>query len=162
MQQPLTAEPLSWGCPVADLTSRQVSQSLAIWAKLNLALTPKEIVELPLSGDGASGLAADTGLVWLISMQEVGVTSEEWAWVTKFVRTEPGRRFYPKVPEVADLIRERRRRRLDEMVGIGVERDGKTAVEWKHLSELPDPQVEAGPRVALPDLSKLGSKVVRS
>lgn len=137
---------------MAEITSEAVTQALGFWA-LVLAGAPKiekkeDLVEL--------------GFAYLLVMKKAGVSLEEWLWVREFIPGEPGRKFFPKTPEILDLIRERRRRHLDDLVGIGVERDGKTSVEWKHPSELPDPQVEAGPRVALPDLSKLGSKVVRS
>lgn len=133
---------------MSRLTAVSVSEGLEVWTLIGLGLSPKEVT-------------AKMGAAWLASLESIGTTVEEWEWVRAYVTTEPGRRFWPSVPEVLDLIRERRRRRLDEMVGIGVERDGKTAVEWRHPSELASAQSERGARVALPDLSKLGSKVVR-
>jgi hypothetical protein len=134
---------------MSELSAAIISEGLEVWALLGMGLSPKEV-------------SAKMTAAWLVSLEGIDTTVDEWQWARGYVTTEPGRRFWPSVQEVLDLIRERRRRRLDEMVGIGVERDGKTAVEWKHPSELPSPQVDNGPRVALPDLSRLGSKVVRS
>lgn len=134
---------------MAELASKVVTQALEMWALMGLGKCPEKITP-------------EIGLAWLLPLRSAGVTAEEWGWVCSYIPVEPGRRFWPAVPEVIDLIRERRRRQLGQLEMIGVHRDGVLAIEVRDPSTQKAISTEAGrERVPLPDLSKLRSKVVR-
>ena len=133
---------------MAELASKVVTQALEMWALMGLGKSPEKITP-------------EIGLAWLLPLRSAGVTAEEWGWVCSYIPVEPGRRFWPAVPEVIDLIRERRRRQLDQLEMIGVHRNGVLAIEVRDPRAQMALRSDAGEeRVPQPDMSKLLSKVV--